>query len=172
MNKTSQYTMLTINGNVGNNSASININQSLKSESFPLVIPILDLAFNLPMNISIKAETIGSGIILISPPDILVDQPIHIGCVLPPDSEHLVPDDYQISTHLHCLVLCKNKSRRFALLQGTNCYCQSEEIFSKLFSISSLVSSLQCNTTCKTDPKSQCGGGLDKFSVYAAGDYL
>ena len=73
---------LTVTGRVGEHNASIIINKTKKSESYALIIPILDLAIYPEQDISIEAETKKNGLILISPPKIIVDHPVYIGCYL------------------------------------------------------------------------------------------
>ena len=159
---------LLIVGKVGKTESSLKINLSLKSESHPLVIPILNLTTsNLPMPISIKAETKERGLILISPLEITVDRPVYIGCFSSFSSSDLIPELSQTSSHLDCLVLCNNQSKRYVLLHKTKCYCHSDDSYYQLFMSGSLVPSAQCNITCESDTNSYCGG-VHRYSVYLA----
>jgi len=161
---------LTVTGRVGEHNASIIINKAKKSESYALIIPILDLAIYPEQNISIEAETKKNGLILISPPKIIVDRPVYIGCFLSFSSSDLIPELSQTSSHLDCLVLCNKQSKRFVLLQETDCYCHSDDSYYQLFKSGSLVPSAQCNITCESHPHSYCGG-VDRYSVYVTGKH-
>ena len=158
---------LTVTGRVGEHNASIIINKAKKSESYALIIPILDLAIYPEQNISIEAETKKNGLILISPPKIIVDRPVYIGCFLSFSSSDLIPELSQTSSHLDCLVLCNNQSKRYVLLHKTKCYCHSDDSYYQLFMSGSLVPSAQCNITCESDTNSYCGG-VHRYSVYLA----
>ena len=162
---------LSIIGKVGEKEKNINISLSLKSESFPLVISILGMSTSNPsITLSVRAETKEQGLILISPLEITVDRPVYIGCFSSFTSSDFSPDHYDTSSHLDCLVYCKNQFKNFVLLQENKCYCHSKDTYSKLFIYGLLVSSAQCNITCETDSNSYCGG-VDSFSVYVAGNH-
>ena len=122
------------------------------------------------MPISIKAETKERGLILISPLEITMDRPVYIGCFLLFSSSDLIPELSQTSSHLDCLVLCNKQSKRFVLLQETDCYCHSDDSYYQLFKSGSLVPSAQCNITCESHPHSYCGG-VDRYSVYVTGKH-
>ena len=161
---------LTVTGRVGVNNASKIINKAKKSESYSLIIPILDLALYPEQEISIEAEPNKNGLILISPPEIILDRPVYIGCFSPFSSSYLTPEPNQTFSHLDCLVLCNKKSKRFALLQETDCFCHSDDSYYQLFTSGSLVPSAQCNITCESHSHSYCGG-VDRYSVYVAGKH-
>ena len=159
---------LNVNGKVGSNEANVKISLTLKTESVPLVISIMDLATNLPMDISINAQADVAGLILISPPEVIVDQPIYIGCITILEGAKLLPEPQTLSSHLECLVYCKSQGKHYTLIQDTNCYCQPDYQIDQLYTDSTFVSSAQCNIACKSDPSNLCGG-IDSFSVYISG---
>ena len=162
---------LSIIGKVGEKEKNINISLSLKSESYPLVISILGMSTSNPsITISVRAKTKEQGLILISPLEITVDRPVYIGCFSSFNSSDFSPDHNDTSSHLDCLVLCKGQLKNFVLLQENKCYCHSKDTYSELFISGLLVSSAQCNITCKTDLNSYCGG-VDRYSVYVAGKH-
>ena len=157
---------LSVQASVSNNVGSIKLNLAVKSESYPLVIPVLDLGTNLDIAITAIADV--PGIILISPPEVVVENPIYIGCVTAPSSFEDAEAAAEKTSHLHCLVHCNQQLKRFAFLQDTSCYCQSDDAFARLFADSSLVSDSKCNISCTSDVTRYCGGA-NYFSIYVTG---
>ena len=154
---------------MGANKKQITIQLSDKTESHPLIIPVVSMGTDLPLAsselaISILAEAAVPGAVLISPPEVIVDQPIYYGCIStltaptgPPSSQN---------SPAHCLVHCDTIGKRFGLLQGTDCYCQNNTEFGKGVQHQPRA---RCDISCAEDQSSYCGG-QSVFSAYIAGN--
>ena len=110
----------------------------------------------------VKADTTSSGTIMLSPMELIVDQPINIGCYHMDSGEQEV----QFTSIQDCLVHCKNNQMRFALMiSGIQCSCLPEidhDNFEELpFG--------KCNFPCSDYPSLKCGGS-DEVSLYTAGE--
>ena len=108
-----------------------------------------------------KAETDGSGSVMMSPIELVVEQPINIGCYHTNQGEH----ETQLSSIQGCLIHCKKFQMRFALmLLGNQCSCLAvidHDHFEEL-------SPGRCNVPCSDYSVLSCGGP-DALSLYTAG---
>lgn len=137
------------------------IPRSLNSPSFSVIVPLLPLPITFPLVITLKAETASPGIILFSPIELIVDQPIYLGCFTMNAGDEVT----DISSPRACLVHCTSNSMRFSLLsKGNKCSCSSvvdHDVFEE-------VPAGSCDQACKDEPSEKCGGALT-VSLYVAG---
>lgn len=108
-----------------------------------------------------NADTTGGGTILFSPLELIVDQPINIGCF------QMKTGDNEIETKSiqDCLINCKSNQKRFALItSGNKCSCISDIDQDNFVEIESG----RCNIECSDISQLVCGG-IDTVSLYTAG---
>ena len=74
--------ILTVTATAGSASSSMVVQYTNKpTVSHPLVLPINSLSTELPMDVSVEGVSDIAGIVLFSPPEVLVDQPVFFGCL-------------------------------------------------------------------------------------------
>ena len=147
---------VTVSARVGNKQVKIKITMTEKSESTPLVIPIENIS-ELPKDIRINAVTSTGGILLFSPVEIKVDQPVYLGCIKVHEDIDL--PIIQADSHFNCLVLCKALNARLAIFKNNDCICKDDTDIRQLLGIdSSPAKDVEC--------KDNKGNG---YAVYVAG---
>ena len=108
-----------------------------------------------------SAITDGSGTVMISPIELIIEQPINIGCFQMSSGEQ----ETQLGSIQDCLIHCHNIKMRFAvMISGDKCSCISEinhDDFEEL-------PHGRCNRTCVDYTLFPCGG-INAASLYTAG---
>ena len=142
---------------------TFNVPQLEGSMSHPIILPVVPLPeySKFSLEVSAKAEATVDGTVLLSPIELIVDQPLNLGC-------------FQMETGLHatektspqtCLLHCNSLQMRFALItQGNKCSCVksiNHDVFTEL-------TNSQCLTKCQDDLEYYCGGE-SAVSLYVAG---
>ena len=101
---------------------------------------------------------------MFSPLELVVEQPINIGCYQMKSGEQVV----QLTSIQECLVHCKTNQMRFAMMMnGIQCSCIPQidhDHFTEL-------PSGKCSMPCSDYPSLTCGG-IDSVSLYTAGLFV
>lgn len=101
---------------------------------------------------------------MFSPLELVVEQPINIGCYQMKSGEQEV----QLTSIQECLVHCKTNQMRFAMMMnGIQCSCIPQidhDHFTEL-------PSGKCSMPCSDYPSLMCGG-IDSVSLYTAGLFV
>ena len=130
--------------------------------SQPIVVPLTPLPTGFPLEVKVKANVL-KGIILLSPLELVLDQPIHVGCFNMKAGEH----SKEVGSAPDCLVHCNEHDLRFALLtKGNQCSCASTINYAQF----TLISEASCREHCQANLDWNCGGS-STFSLYVASMY-
>ena len=142
--------------------------------SAPLILPLAPFPDSsaFPLAINIVAIANDGGMIMLSPVELIVDQPFYLGCFhLGAEGEHLAE---QITSPHACLVHCsKNHGMRFALLRGgAQCSCLAGGV--DYSSEVVLLPDSGCEKRCEAEPEFACGSGENDAAaaLYVAGDIV
>ena len=159
-------------------SKSMSVPQSNGSISEPIILPFDLKPLEFPYIIRVSGRAVDAGTILLSPIELVVDQPINLGCFAAsslPESTYdtsLTPESCLISCNAQQMrfagfglwKLCRNFISILALSSGTKCSCLHELDPNSL----TLLPESNCHETCVGAVFSSCGGEK-YFSVYVAG---
>ena len=141
--------------------SSITVPGNLRTESYPVIVPLTPLPTDFPLDISVSGSTTGKGTIMLSPLELILDKPVYIGCFTMETGDHVS----DIPSVTGCLLHCKQNQKRFSLLEnGSQCSCMpsiNHDYFKKL-------SNHHCNITCSNNNEYLCGG-VSATSLYIAG---
>ena len=88
------------------------IQQSSGSTSDPIILPMNIRTSDFPYKIKLKGKSSTSGTILVSPLEIVVDQPLHLGCFTAQQPTTSKPD--MKLTPQSCLICCQKQGMRYA----------------------------------------------------------
>ena len=142
---------------------TITVPLSTTQVSHHIIVPLTPIPTSFPLDVKVKVEAT-TGIILLSPVELILDQPVHVGCFDMEAGEHLK----EVESALDCLVYCHENNKRFgALTQGNQCSCLSEINHDKF----TQLASSRCNLHCTVSTDLKCGG-LNVFSLYVASEFM
>ena len=129
--------------------------------SIPIVVPLTPLP-NFPLTVTVDAKLDVGGTLIVSPPELIVDLPIEIGCFNKLAGESSIK---QTSPQL-CLVHCKTESKRFALINDLGvCSCLGALDHNVL----SEINIDRCNHLCSEDESHHRCGGISATSIFVSG---
>ena len=145
--------------------ADITVPLTIKTISHPLILPLPTLppttAF--PLDVSVTAVSADQGgILMLSPLELIVDQPFHLGCF------RLVLTVFfatQLASPHQCLLHCSRNGMRFAAIQqGGECSCLPATSLAQL----PALEAGECSIRCADEDNFFCGGEIGA-SFYVAG---
>lgn len=137
--------------------------QSNTPTSDPIILPIHVKSSDFPYKIKLSGESPASGMILVSPIELVLDQPLNLGCFTTKSSTASFTDSNL--TPQSCLLACHAQQMRYAVLGASNmCGCLAELDQATL----SLVPEDLCSHKCLGDHSINCGGNR-AVSIYVAG---
>ena len=142
---------------------TITVPLSTTQVSHYIIVPLIPIPTSFPLDVKVKANAT-TGIILLSPVELILDQPIYVGCFDMEAGEHLK----EVESALDCLVHCHENSKRFGVLtKGNQCSCLPEINHDKF----TQLANSRCNLHCTASSALKCGGP-NVFSVYVASELL
>ena len=137
--------------------------QSKGSTSQQIIVPINLKANDFPIDIKVSGVSLNKGIIPVSPLELVLDQPINLGCYI-----LVSPPTFHADPHLtpqNCLLACHAQDLMFAVLSGgKKCGCLAQLIQGSF----TLIQEDRCHLGCVGDSQSRCGGS-GAASIYLAG---